>query len=150
MRRGHSRSRLGIDPGKDNSSNLGWGWDFEKKGLWPVMVFPQTFICSVSVLCLGFPCGSADLKKKKSLPAMLETWVGKIPWRRERLPTPGFWPGEFMDCIVHGIAKSRMWLSDFHFSVLGTVLASCRRDSKSPAHGGCVTSPCHEHPPLYL
>ena len=23
------------------------------------------------------------------------TWVGKIPWRRERLPTPVFWPGEF-------------------------------------------------------
>jgi len=22
-------------------------------------------------------------------------WVGKIPWRRERLPTPVFWPGEF-------------------------------------------------------
>ena len=21
-------------------------------------------------------------------------WVGKIPWRRERLPTPVFWPGE--------------------------------------------------------
>ena len=21
-------------------------------------------------------------------------WVGKIPWRRERLPTPGSWPGE--------------------------------------------------------
>ena len=31
----------------------------------------------------------------KNLPAMRETWVGKIPWRRERLPTPGFWPGEF-------------------------------------------------------
>ena len=30
---------------------------------------------------------------------MQETWVqslgGKIPWRRERLPTPIFWPGEF-------------------------------------------------------
>ena len=25
-------------------------------------------------------------------------WVGKIPWRRERLPTPVFWPGE-----VHGL-----------------------------------------------
>ena len=24
-----------------------------------------------------------------------DVWVGKIPWRRERLPTPGFWPGEF-------------------------------------------------------
>ena len=22
-------------------------------------------------------------------------WVGKISWRRERLPTPVFWPGEF-------------------------------------------------------
>ena len=30
-----------------------------------------------------------------NLPAMLETWIGKIPWRREWLPTPGFWPGEF-------------------------------------------------------
>jgi len=33
----------------------------------------------------------------KSLPAMWKTWVnpwvGKIPWRRERLPTPVFWPG---------------------------------------------------------
>ena len=22
-------------------------------------------------------------------------WVGKIPWKSERLPTPVFWPGEF-------------------------------------------------------
>ena len=25
----------------------------------------------------------------------VDPWVGKIPWRRERLPTPVFWPGEF-------------------------------------------------------
>ena len=35
----------------------------------------------------------------KNPPAMGETWfqswVGKIPWRREWLPTPIFWPGEF-------------------------------------------------------
>ena len=35
----------------------------------------------------------------KNPPAMQETWedpsVGKIPWRRERLPTPVFWPAEF-------------------------------------------------------
>ena len=30
----------------------------------------------------------------KNAPAMRETWVGNIPWRRERLPTPVFWPGE--------------------------------------------------------
>ena len=39
----------------------------------------------------------------KNLPAMQEPgfdpWVGKIPWRRERLPTPVFWPGEF-----HGLS----------------------------------------------
>ena len=48
--------------------------------------------------------------------AMWETRVGslgwKIPWRRERLPTPAFWPGK-----IHGVAKSRKSLSDFHFQV---------------------------------
>ena len=47
----------------------------------------------------------------KNPPAMRETWVnpwlGKIPWRRERLSTPVFWPGEFRGLyIVHGVAKS--------------------------------------------
>ena len=53
-------------------------------------------------------------------PAMRETWVrsgvGKIPWIREGLPTPVFWPGEFQDCIAHGVAKSRTRLSDFTFT----------------------------------
>ena len=30
----------------------------------------------------------------KNLPAMWETWVGKIPWRRAWQPTPVFLPGE--------------------------------------------------------
>ena len=42
----------------------------------------------------------------KNPPAMQETWiwpwVGKIPWRRERLPTPVFWPAEF-----HGLYSPR-------------------------------------------
>jgi len=29
----------------------------------------------------------------KNSPAVQETWVGKTPWRRERLTTPVFWPG---------------------------------------------------------
>ena len=32
--------------------------------------------------------------------AIQETWVGKIPWRRERQPTPVFWHGEF-----HGLCS---------------------------------------------
>ena len=35
----------------------------------------------------------------KNPPAMsrpgFDPWVGKISWRRDRLPTPVFWPGEF-------------------------------------------------------
>ena len=31
----------------------------------------------------------------KNVPAMLETWGGKIPWKREWLLTPVFLPGEF-------------------------------------------------------
>ena len=38
------------------------------------------------------------LQLVKNPPAMRDTWVqslvGKIPWRRERLPTPVFWPLE--------------------------------------------------------
>ena len=29
---------------------------------------------------------------------MFDSWVGKVPWRSERLPTSVFWPGEF-----HGV-----------------------------------------------
>ena len=36
-----------------------------------------------------------------------EMWFGKIPWRRERLPTPVFWPGECHGLLVHGVAKSQ-------------------------------------------
>ena len=85
----------------------------------------------------------------------IQSWVRKIHWRRDRLPTPIFLdfpcgsagkettcnvgdlssipglgrsPGEgkgyplqysglenSIDCIVHGVAKSRTRLSDFHF-----------------------------------
>ena len=40
-------------------------------------------------------------------------WVGKIPWRRERLPTPLFWPGEFHALYSLWAPKSQTRLSDF-------------------------------------
>ena len=46
-----------------------------------------------------------------------DPWVGKIPWRRERLPTQVFWPGKFHGLYtVHGVSKSQTQLSDFHAS----------------------------------
>ena len=60
----------------------------------------------------------------KNLPAMWETWVhswvGKIPWRKEQLPTPVFCPGEFhgqrtlAGYSTHEVIKSWIQLSDFH------------------------------------
>ena len=97
--------------------------------------------------CLGFPCGSAG--KKSACNAGDLSWIsglGRCPGEGKGYPLQYFGLENSMDCIVHGVAKSRMWLSDFHFSVLGTVLASCRRDSQSPAHGAYMTYPWHEHP----
>ena len=52
---------------------------------------------------IGYPLqyswASLVAQPVKNPPVMWETWVdpwvGTIPWRRERLPTPVFWPGEF-------------------------------------------------------
>ena len=60
---------------------------------------------------VGFPGGSDS----KEFP-----WVGKIPWRRERLPTPVLLPGEFhgQKSLAGYCAwghKSQTQLNDFHF-----------------------------------
>ena len=34
-------------------------------------------------------------RMKRTGRSVFGPWVGKIPWSRERLPTPVFWPGEF-------------------------------------------------------
>ena len=52
---------------------------------------------------VGFPDASAGKKihLQCGRPGF-DPWVGKIPWRREQLPTPVFWPGEF-----HGYTGSQ-------------------------------------------
>jgi len=44
--------------------------------------------------------------------------VGKIPWRRESLPTPVFWPGEFHGLYSPWGHEELEWLKDFHFTSL--------------------------------
>ena len=63
---------------------------------------------------------------------------GKIPWRKERLPTPVFWPSPwrvYMDCIVHGVAKTWTWLSDFHFTSLPTSVENQNLQKKKKKRG---------------
>ena len=56
---------------------------------------------------LQYSWGSLMAQLVKNLPAMQETWVWsldwKTPWRRQRLPTPVFWPREF-----HGLYSCRV------------------------------------------
>ena len=53
----------------------------------------------------------------KNLPGMRETWVKKIPWRREGLSNPIFLIGEFhrQRLLSMGVTKSQTWLSYWYF-----------------------------------
>ena len=70
-----SAGDLGLIPGSGRSAGEGMGYP------------------------LQYSWASLVIQLVKNLPAMWEIWVGswagKIPWRRERLPTSVFWPGEF-------------------------------------------------------
>ena len=58
----------------------------------------------------------------KNLPAIWETWVQSLGWEDSPGEGKGY-PLQYsslensIGCIVHGVAKSRTWLSDFHFTL---------------------------------
>ena len=62
---------------------------------------------------LGFPCGSES--------TLFVGDLGSIPGLGRYLGEGKGYPLQYsglensMDCIVHGVAKSRTWLSNFHF-----------------------------------
>ena len=66
----------------------------------PCLFLNHTFLC-IPILKSQFSIIGASpvAQLVKNPPAMWKTWVQslgwEIPWRRERLPTPVFWPGEF-------------------------------------------------------
>ena len=92
-------------------------WDIKDCGVGALWSCPGTtpndftFKCPSSTWILlnlyGLPCGSdgkecacnaGDLGSIPGLGRSLDwedPWIGKIPWRREQLPTQVFWPGEF-------------------------------------------------------
>ena len=49
-------------------------------------------------------------------PIKLDVCVGKIPWRRERLSTPGFWPGEFYGQSMGSQRVGHDWATFTHFT----------------------------------
>ena len=58
-------------------------------------IAPKTFSIKVKER-KGFPGGSAGKESACNVERPgFNPWVGKMPWRRERLFTSAFWPGEF-------------------------------------------------------
>ena len=83
---------------------------------WPHSLHRYRNLCQMSVflsnridVLSGMLIPTADFYKG------FNPWVGKIPWRRERLPTSVFWPGEFhglyspWSCKELGMTE-RLWL----------------------------------------
>ena len=64
------------------------------------MVCLLHFLSSYSGFMLYLCWASLVAQLVKNLPAVQETWVRSLGWEdpleRERLPTPVFWPGEFL------------------------------------------------------
>ena len=117
---------LGRSPGEGNDyplqySGLGNSLDCILHGFTksrtPLSNFQFHFhisFCKTVVSYRSFPGGASGQEStfqcRRHQRRGFDPWFGKIPWRRERLPTPVFWPGEF-----HEFAKSQTRLSDFHF-----------------------------------
>ena len=49
-----------------------------------------------------------------------DPWIGKIPWRRERLPTSLFWPGEFH---VKSMGSQRVYMVSSEMTKLPSKVA---------------------------
>ena len=62
---------------------------------------------------MGFPCGSAG-KESAYCRSGFDPWVGKTPGEENGYPLQYSGLENSMDCIVHGVAKSRTRLSDFY------------------------------------
>ena len=67
----------------------------------PYVIFFVLIMCGFAML--RFSGGSAGQESACNVGDLGSTpGLGRFPWRRERLPTPVFWPGEF-----HGLYSLR-------------------------------------------
>ena len=139
-----SKQRLAGHPAwrSQVKTNLGgWSWESDGSGF-PVSSVGKESACNAGNPGLipgsgrstgegiGYPLqyswASPVAQLVKNPPAVWETWVQSLDWedfpgKKERLPTPVFWPGEFHGLYgLHGVAKSQTRLSGFHFYFLSS------------------------------
>ena len=87
---------LGSSPGKGSACNAGdlslipGSGRFAGEGIGYPLQYSWASLVAQLVWRIRLQCGRPGF----------DPWVGMIPWRRERLPTPVFWPEEF-----HGLCR---------------------------------------------
>ena len=82
----------------------------------------------------GLPCGSAGKESTCNVGDLgLMPGLGRSPEDGKGYPLQYSGLENSMDCIVHGVAKSRIRLSDFHFTFTGT-----RTHGESSSFSGCT------------
>ena len=80
---------------------------------------------------LGFPGGLAGKEFACNVGDLdLSPGLGRSPGERNVYPLRYFGLENSTDCVVHGFAKSRTWLSDFHFTIV--LLLSSRSAVSDP------------------
>ena len=86
------------------------------KNLPAVQEIPVRFLAWEELVFLGFPGGSAG-KESACNAGVLGSipGLGRSPGEGKGYPLQYSGVKNSMDCIVHGVAKSRTRLSDFHF-----------------------------------
>ena len=72
-----------------------------------------------------------------------DPWVGKIPWRRERVPIPVFWPGEFHGLYSPCGCRESYTTEQLSFSFLKPfsrpLWSSCPWSPQTQSIGNCWT-----------
>ena len=98
--------------------------------------FSILWIYTKGVKLMGGICGSAGKRIRLQYGRLgFDPWVGKICWRRERLPIPVFWPVEFHG--LYGVARVRNDWVTFTFTFMVNLSLTFWGTIKF--HRGCIT-----------
>ena len=103
-------------------------------------------------MLLGFPCGWAGKESAYNVGGLgLVPGLGRSPGEGNSYPLQYSGLENSMDCMVHGVAKSQTWLSNFHFSLSSVVcknlLTNAGDMGSIPGLGGSYVTPTE--PVLY-
>ena len=93
----------------------------------------------------GFPCGSAGKESAYNAGELgLIPGLGRYPGEGNSYPLQYSGLENSMDCIIHGVAKSQTWLSEFHFLWEGFI---CGNRLKASVTGGFLQKGFDLHVP---